>query len=282
MTSTPANVETIEGLRATAVVCDALDADATREAVAASRPDVVVSQLTRLPKDDFDPRSIDYGPTNRAREEGGANLLVAAQAAGAARFVTQSIAFIYAPEGGWVKDEEAPPWTNPPEPFRSGVRPTLAHEEEVLAAQGIEGLVLRYGQFYGPGTYYASDGGTARRVRSRRFPVVGSGSGVFSFIHVDDAANATLAACERGDPGIYNVVDDDPAPVREWLPEYADALGAKRPYRVPTILARLAGGPFAVLMATKLRGASNAKAKQELGWSPSYSSWRQGFREGLG
>jgi len=281
MTSKPANSASIARRGGRAVVCDALDAEATSAAVAEARPEVVISQLTRLPKDDFDPRKIDYEPTNRARAGGGHNLLEAAKAVGARRFVTQSVAFIYEPQGSRVKDEEAPVWTDPPEPFLSGAAPTLEHEREVLEAE-IEGLVLRYGFFYGPGTYYAADGGTARQVRSRRFPIVGRGSGVFSFVHTDDAAAATVAACERGAPGIYNVVDDEPAPLREWLPYYAEALGAKRPFRAPTFLARIVGGAFATIMATELRGASNAKAKRELGWQPRYPSWREGFREALG
>ena len=281
ITSNPANAPLLEQHGANAVVCDALDAEALQTAVEQASPEVVISQLTRLPED-YDPRTIDYGPTNRARAVGGHTLLEAARAIGARRFITQSIAFIYAPEGGAVKTEEAPVWSDPPEPFASGVGPTFEHEREVLEAEAIDGLVLRYGQFYGPGTYYAADGSVARQVRSRRFPIVGSGSGVFSFVHVEDAAAATVAACERGAPGIYNVVDDEPAPLREWLPVYAEAVGAKRPFRVPTFVARMFGGAFATIMATELRGASNEKAKRELGWQPRYPSWRQGFTEALG
>ena len=280
MTTRAENASRIEAAGARPVVCDALDSEAVSKVVAEASPEVVISQLTRLPRE-YNPRKIDYGPTNRARAEGGHNLIVAAQATGARRFVTQSIAFIYAPEGEMVKDEEARPWTDAPEPFRSGAHPTLDHEREAMQTPGLEGLVLRYGQFYGPGTYYASDGSVADQVRRRRFPIVGRGDGVFSFIHVDDAASATVVAAERGSPGIYNVVDDEPAPLREWLPVYAEALGAKSPFRVPTFLARLVAGSFAAIMATQLRGASNAKAKRELGWEPRYASWRQGFREAL-
>jgi nucleoside-diphosphate-sugar epimerase len=282
MTSTPSNAGSIEERGGRAVVCDALDATAVAAAVAEAQPEIVISQLTRLPKDDFNPRKIDYEPTNRARAGGGHNMLEAAKAAGARRFVTQSIAFLYAPEGGEVKSEDDPVWADPPEPFRSGAEPTLAHEREVVRAEGIAGLVLRYGFFYGPGTYYAAGGATARQVRARRFPIVGRGAGVFSFIHVADAAAATVAACEQGSPGIYNVVDDDPAPLREWLPVYAEALGAKPPRKVPTWIARIFGGAFATITATQLRGASNEKAKRELGWQPRYASWRQGFAEALG
>ncbi len=280
-TSKQENAPGLEAGGATPVVCDALDARAIRAAVAAAAPDVVINQLTRLPRE-YDPRKIDYGPTNRARSEGGHNLIEAAHAAGVRRFVTQGIAFIYAPQGPMVKDEQAPAWTDAPEPFGGGVATMLEHEREVTQTPGLEGVVLRYGQFYGPGTYYASDGNIAEQVRRRRFPVVGRGEGVFSFIHINDAASATVAALDRGAPGIYNVADDEPAPLREWLPVYAEALGARRPFRVPAFIARLAAGPFASAFATELRGASNAKAKRELGWEPRYSTWRRGFQEALG
>lgn len=281
MTSKPENASGVEADGAAPIVCDALDPEAVQAAVRDSAPDVVISQLTRLPRE-YNPRRIDYGPTNRARAEGGHNLIEAARQAGVRRFITQSVAFIYAPEGEMVKDEEARPWTDAPKPFDSGAGSTLEHEREATQTPGLEGIVLRYGQFYGPGTYYASDGNIAEQVRSRRFPIVGRGEGMFSFIHIDDAASATVASLERGAPGIYNVVDDQPAPLREWLPVYAEAIAARRPLRVPTFIARLVAGPFAVAFATQLRGASNAKAKRELGWQPSYPSWRQGFREALG
>ena len=280
-TSKPENAARLEAAGAKPIVCDALDAEAVQAAVRDSAPEVVINQLTRLPRE-YNPRKIDYGPTNRARAEGGHNLIEAARAAGVRRFITQSIAFIYAPEGEMIKDEEARPWADAPDPFRSGAGAVLEHEREATHTPGLEGVVLRYGQFYGPGTYYASDGSIAEQVRRRRFPVVGRGEGMFSFIHIDDAALATVASLERGAPGIYNIVDDEPAPLREWLPLYAEALGARRPRRVPTFLARLVAGPFAAVSATQLRGASNAKAKRELGWEPLYASWRQGFREALG
>ena len=281
MTSREAGRQAIEASGAEAVVCDALDAEAVRAAVSSAGPEVVISQLTRLPKD-YDPRTIDYAPTSRARLEGGHNLIEAAAEVGARRFITQSVAFLYAPEGAMVKDEGARVWLDAPEPFGSGAGPTVRHEREVVEATRLEGIVLRYGQFYGPGTYYARDGSIARRVLRRRFPIVGRGEGVFSFIHTDDAAGATVAALVRGGPGIYNVVDDEPAPIGEWLPAYAEALGAKPPRRVPTFVARVFGGSFAVISATQLRGASNAKAKRELEWTPRYPSWREGFRAALG
>jgi nucleoside-diphosphate-sugar epimerase len=281
MTSRESGLDAISEAGAGAVVCDALDPQAVQTTIAEARPEVVINQLTRLPRE-YDPRKIDYGPTNRARAEGGRNLIQAATAAGSRRFITQGIAFIYAPEGRMVKDEEARPWTDAPEPFWSGVKAMLEHEREATETAGLEGLVLRYGQFYGPDTYYARDGNIAEQVQRRRFPIVGRGDGVFSFIHVDDAASATVAAVETGPPGIYNVVDDEPAPLREWLPVYAEALGAKRPFRVPAFVARLVAGPFAAAFATGLRGASNARAKRELGWEPSHASWRTGFPESLG
>jgi nucleoside-diphosphate-sugar epimerase len=272
--------DTIRAAGANAVLCDCLDADAVEKAVAAAAPEAIVSELTSLPRD-YDIRTIDYGPTNRLRVEGGSNLIQAGRKAGTRRFVTQSIAFVYEPEGDWVKDEDAPTYREAPGRFQSGLEATMLSEREALGAEGMDGLVLRYGQFYGPDTYFDHDGAIAARVRSRRFPVVGKGSGVFSFVHVDDAADATVAAVERGPAGIYNIVDDDPAPMREWLPVYAEAIGAKSPLRIPRIVARVLGGDAAAAMSTELRGASNEKAKRELGWSPAHPSWRQGFAEAL-
>ena len=283
MTSREGGKAAIEEVGGTAVVCDALDADGVSETVAAAEPEVVVNELTKLPRD-YDTRKLDeefYGPTNRIRTEGGGNLLTAAIGAGAKRFVTQSIAFLYAPEGPMVKDEEGRPWADAAPPFGDGVRAMVSHERAVLDAEGIDGLVLRYGWFYGPGTYYAADGSIAQMVRKRRFPVLGGSDGLFSFIHIEDAAGATVAACERGEPGVYNVVDDEPATVADWLPAYAEALGAKRPWKVPGFVGRLLGGT-AARMTMGLRGASNAKAKRGLGWEPRYPSWRQGFHAALG
>jgi nucleoside-diphosphate-sugar epimerase len=181
-----------------------------------------------------------------------------------------------------VKTEDDRLFDDAPFPWSRSVRAVHVLEDTVTGTPGIDGLVLRYGFFYGPGTTYAPGGYYAREVQRRRFPIVGKGSGVFSFIHVDDAAAATVAAVERGKPGIYNVVDDDPAPLREWLPVYAEALEAKKPMRIPRFIARLAAGAYTTRMATDLRGASNERAKAELSWQPRYASWRQGFREALG
>jgi nucleoside-diphosphate-sugar epimerase len=282
MTRREAAATEIEAAGARAVACDVFDRDALAAAVAEARPEVLVHELTALP-DVFDFRDPElYTATNRVRTEGTANLLAAAKEAGTGRVVAQSIAFVYAPVGGWVKDEDAPVMKNAPEPFGEALRAVLDLERQVTEADGVDGLVLRYGFFYGPGTTYADDGYHAGEVRRRRFPIVGRGDGTLSFIHVEDAASATVAAVERGEPGIYNVVDDEPAPMRDWLPIYAQALGAKRPLRVPAFLARLVAGRAAAALATQTRGASNEKAKRELGWSPRYPSWRQGFREALG
>ena len=275
-----ASAAVIRAAGAEAALCDVLDPAAVEAAIQKAEPEVIVSQLTSLPED-FDLRTIDYGPTNRLRVEGGRNLIAAGRKVGARRFVTQSIAFVYEPDGNWVKDEEAPTYSDPPGRFRSGFEAAMTAEHEALEAESIESLVLRYGQFYGPGTYFDQEGSITRQVRSRRFPIVGRGAGVFSFIQIDDAADATVAAVQGGPAGIYNVVDDDPAPTREWLPVFAQAVGAKPPLRVPTFLARLLGGPAAAVMGTQLRGASNSKAKRELGWRPAHPSWRQGFAESL-
>lgn len=269
----------IRAVGAEAVVCDVFDAEGLARAVSEAAPEAVVNQLTSLPHE-YNPRKPSfYAATDRVRREGGHNLIEAARAAGARRFVTQSIAFLYAPEGDWVKSESARPFDDAPGHFRSAVEAMLDHEREAVSGPELEGLVLRYGQFYGPGTYYAADGHLGREVCRRRFPIVGPGTGTFSFLHVDDAAAATIAALDHGAPGVYNVVDDEPSPLHEWLPVYAEALGAKPPRRVPVWLARLVAGSSVVAMAVELRGADNAKAKRELGWTPSYPSWRQGFGE---
>jgi 2-alkyl-3-oxoalkanoate reductase len=274
--------EEIEAVGATAATCDAFDREALAAAVAAARPEVVVNQLTSLPPK-YDPRKASfYELTNRVRREGGRNLIEAAREVGARRFITQSIAFLYAPEGDWVKSEDAPVFDDAPGHFGPSVRILAEHEREVVECPDFEGLVLRYGQFYGPDTYYAPDGHLGREARRRRFPIVGEGTGTFSFIHVEDAAAATVAALERGAPGIYNVVDDEPTRMGEWVPVYAEALGAKPPRRVPYWLARLVAGKSVASTAVEMRGASNEKAKRELGWAPRYASWRQGFREALG
>jgi 2-alkyl-3-oxoalkanoate reductase len=270
----------IRAAGAEAVVCDAFDAEALERAVVTAAPEAVVHVLTALPQR-YDPRSDYLAATNRIRVEGTRNLVAAARAAGARRLVAESIAFAYRPEGGWVKDEQAPLFEEAPGRFAVAFGAVAELERQVLEADGIEGVALRFGWLYGPGTYYDRGGQQAEEVMKRRFPVVGEGTGTFSFIHVDDAAGATMAALERGAPGPYNVVDDEPAPLREWLPVYAEALGAKAPRRVPVWLARLAAGKDVAASAVGLRGAANAKARRELGWEPAYPSWRQGFGTAL-
>jgi nucleoside-diphosphate-sugar epimerase len=282
VTGTTRSRERAEAIRAaggTPAVVDALDAEALRDAVERAAPEVVVHQLTSLPER-WNPRKADlYDATNRIRAECTRTLLAAAQAAGARRLVCQSIAFAYAPRPKpEVLDEGAPLNLGAPPPFGESVRVIDGMERSVVGADGLEGLVLRYGWFYGPGTYFGEEGSLAREVRKRRFPVVGSGAGMFSWIHVDDAAGATVAAVEHGAPGVYNVVDDEPAALRDWLPVYAEAIGAKPPRRVPVWLARLVAGKMAGAVNLQ-SGASNAKVKRELGWKPRWSSWREGFRE---
>ncbi|HEX6602374.1 MAG TPA: NAD(P)-dependent oxidoreductase [Solirubrobacterales bacterium] len=275
--------ERAAGIRAAgaeAVVCDVFDAEVLRDAVVAARPEVVLHALTALPPR-FKPKADYLAATNRVREEGTRNLVAAAKAAGARRVVAESVAFFYEPEGEWVKDEEAPLFRDPPGRFVAACKALVSLEKQVLEAGEPEGVVLRFGWFYGPGTYYDREGTMAEETLKRRNPIVGSGDGTFSFVHVEDAAAAYVAALDHGRPGIYNVVDDEPAPLREWLPVYAEALGAKPPRRVPVWLARLVAGKDLVSAAVEMRGAANTKAKSELGWRPTHSSWRQGFSAAL-
>ncbi len=272
-------MEEIRAAGATPVQCNVFSVDDLDKALHQAQPEVVVHLLTSLPQrlDYRDKEALE--PTNRVRGEGTRNLLAAAKAAGAQRLIAESVAFFYAPEGDWVKDEEAPLFLDAPPPFGTAAAALAELERQVLGAEGMEGLVLRYGWLYGPGTYYAGDGSLTEDAHKRKAPVVGKGTGTFSFVQVEDAAAATVAALERGAPGAYNIVDDEPAPMSEWAPAFAEAVGAKKPLRVPAWLARLVAGPGAVAMATQLRGASNAKAKRELGWQPHYPSWRQGFAD---
>ena len=269
MTRSPERAEEIREAGAEAVVCDVFDADALRGAVAAAEPEVVVHLLTALPRQ-FDRKSDWLGPTNKIRVEGTRNLVDAAVAAGAGRMVAESIAFVYRPEGGWIKEEDDPIED------RIGPGKAIGSLERQVRDADLEGLVLRYGFLYGPETYYDRGGREAIEMERRRLPIVGKGTGIFTFLHTEDAAAATVAATERGAPGVYNIVDDEPAPLREWVPFYARALGAKPPRRVPFWLARRVA-PLQAAGAVEMRGASNAKAKRELGWQPAHPSWRQGF-----
>jgi len=266
---------------AQAVVCDVFDAVALEAAVGEASPEAVIHELTALPaRLDYKAKQDPLAPTNRVRTEGTRNLLAAATAAGARRFIAESVAFFYRPEGDWVKDEEAPLNLDAPGYFGTAAAALADLERQVGEAAGIEGVVLRYGWLYGPGTFFDRVGSQTEDALKRRLPIVGKGAGTFSFVHVEDAAAATVAALERGAPGAYNVVDDEPAPMREWVPVFCEAVGARKPFRVPVWLAKLIAGRAAVASATQLRGASNAKAKRELGWQLRYPSWRQGFRDG--
>jgi len=283
ITRSAEKTDAIRALGAEPVICDVYDRDRLREVVAAARPEVVIHHLTDLPQE-LKPKGMKeaYAANDRVRREGTPNLVDAAVAAGARRIVAQNVAFIYAPVGSWVKGEDDPLFLDAPKPFDGSVRACQALERSVLGTDGIEGLSLRFGFFYGPGTTYASDGYSTGEVRKRRFPLVGKATGTFSFVHVDDVVAATIAAMDQGTPGAYNVVDDDPAPASEWLPVFADAVGAKPPRHVPLWVARLFVGRAPASMMTELRGASNAKARAELGWEPRWPSWREGFREALG
>lgn len=276
MTRSPEKAAALTAQGIEAVVCDAYDAAGLAQAVAEAQPDQIVHALTDLPEA-INMRRFEreLRSTGRLRREGTRNLLAAARAAGVRRIVAESIAFIYAPEGDWVKDEDAP-LAIATLPFAA--EPIADLERQVLEAGGI---VLRYGQLYGPGTGFTRDGSWATNLRRRRLPIVGAGSGMFSFLHVDDAASATVAALGLDGPATYNVVDDDPSPIHEWVPVYARAVDAPAPWHAPAWLGRLAAGQLAVEMMNELRGASNARIKRELGWEPRYTSWREGLQTAL-
>lgn len=285
MTRSGSKQDLLQDLGARPVVADALDPDAVARAVAEAEPDVIVHQLTAIGA--FNPRHMerDFAATNRLRTEGTDHLLAAGHAVGIERFVAQSFApWVFARTGGPVKSEDDPLDTAPPAQVRTTLEAIKYLEQAVTGAGWTEGIALRYGGFYGPGTSIGLDppGEQVEMVRARKFPLAGKGTGFFSFIHIEDAAAATVEAIEHGRRGVYNVVDDEPAPIADWLPELAKAVGAKPPRRVPLWLGRLAGGEVAAIMMTELRGASNTKAKRELGWKLRYPSWREGFARGLG
>lgn len=282
VTGTTRSVEKVEGLRAAGaqpVVCDALDRSSLIEAVKSARPDAVIHELTSIPQR-LDSRKIkrDFAANDRLRIEGTHNLIVAAREAGAQKIVAQSVAFAYEPTGAnRPHSEEDPLLLKPPADFR---RTLGAIQELERTVSGAGGTLLRYGYFYGPGTSFSVQGSLADQARRRQLPIVGGGTGVWSFVHIHDAARATVAALS-GPPGVYNVVDDDPAPARDWIPAFSEAVGAPAPMRVPAWLARPLAGAFGVLSMTKIEGASNARAKRELHWSPVYTRWRDGFRTAL-
>ena len=269
------NAERLRALGAQPLALDLLDAPAVRRAVLEAGPEAIIHQATALADAGFS-RNLDrsFAPTNRLRTEGTDTLLAAAREAGVRRFVAQSFAsYRYAREGGPVKTEDDPLDANPPAGAR-GTNAAMRHLDEAVTAAG--GAALRYGGFYG-----AANDGLIGPVRKRQFPVIGDGGGVSSFVHLDDAATATVLALEHDATGVYNIVDDEPAAMREWLPVLAEALGAKPPRHIPRWLARMIAGQGLVMM-TESRGASNSKAKRELGWTLRYPSWRQGFRAAYG
>lgn len=282
-TRSAAKAGRLEAAGARAVVLDALDAAAVHAAVEEFKPDVIVHQVTAIaPNATLRRIDRDFAETNRLRTRGTDILLAAARTLGVPRFVAQSFAgWPFAASGGPVKSEADPLEPNPP----TGARETLAairHLETVVTAAPMDGLVLRYGVFYGPGNSLGRGGAILDLVRRRQLPVVGGGSGIWSFIHIDDAAALTALAVEDGAPGVYHVVDDDPAPVREWLPYLAAAVGAPEPRHVPAWLVRPLLGEYIIRSMTRIRGASNAKAKAAWHWQLRYPSWREGFRHGLG
>jgi nucleoside-diphosphate-sugar epimerase len=280
-TRSSAKADALRALGAKPAIMDGLDAASVLAAVEAAKPDAILHEMTAL--HGMNPRQKPdrvFAVTNRLRTEGTKHLLAAARQAGVKKFVAQSYAgWPYARSGGPIKSENDPLDPTPPRGIEE-THAAIRQLERMVTDAG--GVVLRYGGFYGPGSGLTRDGDQTRMVQARKFPLVGGGTGMWSFIHTDDAASATLAALERGRPGeIYNVVDDEPAPVREWLPALADMIGAKPPRHVPTWLARRLAGPAAVMMMTDARGASNAKARAELDWVPSHRSWREGFREAV-
>lgn len=281
---TPASQRQVEAMQATPVLADALDRDALTAAVLDSKPDVVIHELTALADFSGDFKKLDEGfaLTNRFRTEVTDTLLAAAREAGAQRFIAQSYCgWPFARQGGPVKTEDDPLDPNPPASFRKTLEAIRYLEEAVRRTEELEALALRYGFLYGPDTAISIGGPIVESVRQRKLPIVGDGAGIWSFLHIQDVAQTTTVAVTRGEPGIYNIVDDEPAPVSDWLPALAEAVGAAPPRRVPAWLARFAIGEGGVSMMTKIRGASNAKAKRELGWQPLYPSWRRGFRDGL-
>jgi len=283
MTRSPERLQVLRAAGADGVVADAFDADALRRVVIDARPDAVIHQLTSIPSR-IDPRKIkrDFAVNDRLRTEGTANLVAAAEAAGATRLVAQSVAFFYAPGPPGTVHAESDPLLRgeqAPGPVKRSAEALVSLERTVLEAGG---TVLRYGYLYGPGSAISREGSTGREVARGRLPVVGSGAGVWSFVHVDDAATATVAALDAGKPGVFNIVDDDPARVADWVPALAAALQARKPRKAPALLARALAGSYGVAIMTQAQGASNALAKRELGWSPRHASWREGFQTALG
>lgn len=283
-TRTAAKARSIRSIGAKPEIVDVLNKRQVIEAVERTKPDVIIHEVTAIPQS-LDLKHFDesFALTNMLRTEGTDHLLVAARQTGCRRFIAQSYAgWTYARTGSWVKREEDPLISEPEESVRDTFQAILHVESAVLNEPRIEGFVLRYGAFYGPGTSLGHRGSVLQDVAKRRVPIVGKGTGYWSFLHVDDAASATVAAVVATSPGLYNICDGEPAPVSEWLPFLADAIGAKPPRHVPSWLGRMAIGEHGVAMMNEVRGASNEKAKSQMRWKPKWPSWRSGFREGLG
>jgi nucleoside-diphosphate-sugar epimerase len=283
MTRSAEKAESLRNAGTEPVAADGRDREAVLKAVTRAKPEVVIHQMTSLTGvTSFKKLDEEFVATNRLRTTGTDILLEAARGAGARRFIAQSYGgWPYERTGGPAKTEEDPLDPHPPAAMTRTLDAIRYLESAVLGATGLEGVVLRYGSFYGPGSSIAEDGVVLELVRRRKLPILGNGAGVWSFLHLDDAATATAAAIERGAPDVYNIADDEPAPVAVWLPELAKILGAKPPHRIPVWLGRLAAGKAGVSMFTQIRGIVNAKAKRELGWRLLYPSWREGFRRGL-
>ncbi|HKX66235.1 MAG TPA: NAD(P)-dependent oxidoreductase [Intrasporangium sp.] len=284
-TTRSGNTASIAKAGATPLRMDGLDRESVLSAVEEAKPDVIIHQLTAL-RAGMDPRQFDrtFGPTNRLRTEGTDHLLEAARTFEVGRFLAQSFTGWTNPRTGTGLADETTGLDPDPAPQSRQTLAAIRHVEEAVGgATDLEGVVLRYGGFYGPGTGIAKgeDGEILQMIRRRKMPLVGDGAGVWCFVHAVDAASATVAAVERGAPGLYNIVDDEPAPMSEWLPGLAEAVGAKPPRHVPVWLARLLIGEHGVNLMTKIRGSSNAKAKRELGWTLKYPTWRIGFAQGL-
>lgn len=283
LTRSPAKAELIDRTGASAVIANPLDKQQLTAAVRRAEPEVIIHQLTALSEvGNFRKFDQEFALTNRFRTEVTDTLLAAARTIGTRRFIAQSYCgWPYAKKGGPVKTEEDPLDPKPPESFTKTLAALKSLEDKMRNVSFLEGVALRYGSFYGPGNAIGKGGTVYKAVRRRQLPVIGGGGGIWSFIHTMDAARATVAAISRGAPGIYNIVDDEPARVSTWLPAFARAIGAKPPYRIPHWLGELLVGKAGVMMMTQIRGCSNAKAKKELGWKPVYSSWRVGFVDGL-
>jgi 2-alkyl-3-oxoalkanoate reductase len=285
MTRSPGSAEAIRSVGADAAVGDGLDREGVITAVREARPDVVIHQMTAL-SGKLSLRRFDqsFALTNRLRTKGTDHLIAAAQEVGARRFVAHSFGgWTYERRGSLVKTEDDPLDPDPPKAARRSLGAIRHLESAATGADGLDGVVLRFGFFYGPGTTMNEGGPQVNAIRARQLPVVGNGAGIWSFTHIEDAALATAAAAtEQAPPGTYNVVDDEPAPASEWIPALAEAVNAKPPRHVPTWLARMLIGEQGASFMTAIRGASNAKAKRDLAWQPRWPSWREGFRSGLG